>query len=117
MIKLTADQVALLRLPDPHSFIPKLATEIRWDYPQQVVQLDDQALLIETDRSYTHASEQLRITRLPTLVRWVKADVASMKGLRQRPEADLHVRRAEDPNIAAEDLLCVVARFARWNRR
>lgn len=79
--------------------------------------MDDQALLIETDRSYTHASEQLRITRLPTLVRWVKADVASMKGLRQRPEADLHVRRAEDPNIAAEDLLCVVARFARWNRR
>lgn len=113
MLKLTPEQAALLRLPDPHAFIPKLAAEIRRDYPQQVVFLDDTSLLVEVDRSYTHASEQLHITHVPTLVQWVKADVAWAKGLRMEPAADLRIRKANNPNLAAADLLSALAAQSR----
>ncbi|PTA72261.1 hypothetical protein C9412_06975 [Stenotrophomonas sp. Nf1] len=37
-------------------------------------------------------------------VRWVKADVAWTRGLRAVPAADMWMRTAKDPNLAAADL-------------
>lgn len=114
MITLTEQQVALLRLPDPNAFIPKLAAEIRRDYHRQVSNLTDSQLLEETERSYNHASYELHITRLPTLVEWVKLDVASGGHLRRDMNADMYMRKTKNPNLAAEDLLSILAAQERW---
>jgi len=109
MLEITKEQEAQLRLPDPSTFLPQLAAEIRRDYPQRVGHLNDQALLEEVTRSYDHAAYDLRITYLPVLVRWVKADVAWARGLRSNTQADLWVRNATNRNLAAADLLSNLA--------
>lgn len=109
MLTLTKDQEVLLRLPEPTAFLPKLAAEIRLDYPRPVSNLSDRALLEEVERSYQHASEVLRITHVATLVRWVKADVAWAKGMRSEPSVDLWIRSARIPNLTAADLLSNLA--------
>lgn len=114
MLQLTAEQEALLRLPDPYAFVPKLAAEIRRDAPRQVSNLTDAQLQEETERSYNHATYTLHITRLPTLVEWVKLDVASGGELRRDMNTDLHMRKAKNPNLAAEDLLNILKAQERW---
>lgn len=114
MLQLTAEQEALLRLPEPTAFLPKLAAEIRRDWPREVSHLTDAQLLTETERSYDHASHELHITRLPTLVKWVKLDVAGGGQLRREMNTDLYMKQAADPNLAAEDLLSVLAAQGRW---
>ena len=90
MFEINEEQEALLRLPDPSTFFPLLCREIREEYPG-------------------HAAYVLRITHLPVLVRWVKADVAWARGLRAVPAADMWMRSAENPNLAAADLLSNLA--------
>lgn len=109
MLEITKEQEALLRLPDPTTFFPKLLEEIRQAYPQQVGHLSDQALMGEVVKSHDYAAYDLRITYLPVLVRWVKADVAWAKGLRSNPGADLWVRNARNRNLATADLLSNLA--------
>lgn len=116
MLRLDARQEALLRLPDPTSFIPKLALEIKRDFPRQVASLSDRQLLDDTERSYNHASYVLHITRLSTLVRWVKADVASGGQLRREMSVDLHLKKAANPNLTAEDIMSVVSAQQRWKK-
>jgi hypothetical protein len=102
-------QEALLRLPDPSAFFPLLCREIREEYPGRVGHLSDGALMDEVVQSHDHAAYVLRITHLPVLVRWVKADVAWTRGLRAVPAADMWMRTAKDPNLAAADLLSNLA--------
>ena len=114
MLELDADQEALLRLPEPLAFLPKLASEIRRDMPRQVSNMSDRQLLEETDRSYVHASGTLRITHLPTLVMWTKTDVGSHGALRRDGNLDLFIRNAERPNVAAADTLHALVAQQRW---
>lgn len=116
MLTLTLEQFALLSLPDPHMFAPRLAAEIRRDYPHVVAGESEPALTQATARSYRHASEALRLTRLPTLVAWVKADVAWARGLRHEMTVDLQLRRSATPNLAAQDVLSALAAGAGWPR-
>lgn len=116
MIEITREQEALLRLPEPWGFLPKLAAEIRRDLPRQVSGMNDTQLLAETERSYLHASHALRVSHLPTLVRWTKTDVGTQGQLRRDPSADLFVRQAKDPNVAAADLLGSLVAQQRWPR-
>jgi len=109
MFEITEEQEALLRLPDPSTFFPKLTREIRQEYPQQTGHLGERALMDEVVRSHDHAACSLRITHLPVLVRWVKADVAWARGLRAVPAADMWMRTAKNPNLAAADLLSNLA--------
>ncbi|MDH5821908.1 hypothetical protein QFW77_02720 [Luteimonas sp. RD2P54] len=109
MLEITKEQEALLRLPDPTTFFPKLVQEIRQEYPGRVGHLNDQALMDEVVRSHDHAAYELRITSLPVLVRWIKADVAWAKGLRANPGADVWMRNAKNKNLAAADLLSNLA--------
>ena len=105
MFEITKEQEALLRLPDPSTFFPLLCREIRAEYPRQVGHLSDAALMDDVVKSHDHAAYVLRITHLPVLVRWVKADVAWARGLRAVPAADMWMRRARNPNLAGADLL------------
>lgn len=105
MFEITEEQEALLRLPDPSTFFPMLAREIRTGYPKPIAHLDERALMDEVVRSHDHAAYVLHITHLPTLVRWVTADVAWARELRSVPAADLWMRTATNPNLAAADLL------------
>ncbi len=108
MLKLTPEQYKLLCLPDPGSFLPKLAKEVRNEYPKQTAQFDDASLLDEVERSYLHASHQLGITHLPTLVRWVKADVAWAHGLRNKQITLVWMKQTTNPNVTAADLLSML---------
>ncbi|NZA24922.1 hypothetical protein H0E84_00845 [Luteimonas sp. SJ-92] len=114
MLALTPEQHALLKLPDPFGFLPKLAAEIRRDLPREVSHLNDQQLLAEVQRSYDHAAFELKLTRLPTLVKWVKFDVVSGGKLRQEPAVDLAIRNAPNPNLAAEDMLASAIAQSYW---
>lgn len=114
MIEITREQEVLLRLPEPWSFLPRLAAEIRRDLPRKVSSMNDTQLLAETERSYLHASHALRVSHLPTLVRWTKTDVGSQGQLRRDPSADLYLRQSSDPNAAAADLLGSLAAQQRW---
>ena len=108
MIRLTPEQYRLLCLPEPSTFLPKLANEVRSDYPRQTAHLDELALLAEVERSYSHAAYQFRITHLPTLVRWVKADVGWARGLRDKPLPISWFEQSEHPNVTAADLLSLI---------
>ena len=114
MLELDAHQEALLRLPDPLSFLPRLAAEIRRDMPDKVRALSERQLLDATDRSYTYASQQLHITCVPVLVRWTKTDVGSGGELHRNVDVDLALRRAENPNLRAVDLLCALTAMNHW---
>jgi hypothetical protein len=114
MLTLDARQAALLRLPYPVTFLPRLAGEIRRDMPERVIGLDNRALAAETERCYTYAAYELGITRLPVLVRWTKTDVGSGGALHRDMTVDLAVRQADDPNLAAADLLAALAASHRW---
>ncbi|ALS96405.1 hypothetical protein [Xanthomonas oryzae] len=110
MLEITAQQEALLRLPDPSQLLPKLAQEIRRDHGRAVADLSPQALRDEVARSHDHAAYALKITHLPTLVAWIKADVAWARGLRSNPTADLWIRRSTTPSLTAADLLAALGR-------
>jgi len=114
VLTLDARQEALLRLPDPFSFLPRLAAEIRRDLPERVMGLDDAALLAETDRCYTYAAYELGITHLPVLVAWTKTDVGSGGELHRNAEVDIALRHAGKPNIQAADLLGALVALHRW---
>ncbi|NWC10767.1 hypothetical protein HX776_18360, partial [Pseudomonas agarici] len=106
MITLSQKQQALMRLPDPSSFLPKLTWEMRQDFTSGTVpRLTDTQLLNEVQSSYQHAVYELGITRLATLVKWVKADVAGGGELRRDMNIDQRLRQANNPNAAAEDFL------------
>ncbi|MBA0431889.1 MULTISPECIES: hypothetical protein [Stenotrophomonas] len=111
MFEISEEQEALLRLPDPSTFFPLLCREIREEYPGRVGHLSDGALMDEVVRSHDHAAYVLRITHLPVLVRWVKADVAWACGLRAVPAVGMWIRNAEHPNLAAADLLSNLAGY------
>lgn len=117
MLELNATQEALLRLPDPTLFLPRLAAEIRRDLPEQLLGIDDAALLDDTQRCYHHAAHGLGITRLPVLVRWTKTDVGSHGELHRDMTVDLAIRHADDPNLAAADVLAVLAASHRWRKQ
>ncbi|AEQ94352.1 hypothetical protein [Xanthomonas oryzae] len=110
MLEITAQQDALLRLPDPSQLLPKLAQEIRRDHGHAVAHLSPQALRDEVARSHDHAAYALKITHLPTLVAWIKADVAWARGLRSNPTADLWIRQSTTPSLTAADLLAALGR-------
>jgi len=114
MLELSARQEALLRLPEPTTFLPRLAAEIRRDMPERVAGLSDAALLEETERSYNHAAYELGITRLPLLVHWTKTDVGSGGELRRDMTVDLAIRNASGPNLAAADVLAILVASHRW---
>jgi len=114
MLTLSPEQVAALALPDPFEIAPRLAREIRRDYPDRVADLDEAALTHETRQSYIHGGEILRITHLPTLVAWVKADVAWARGLRHDATVDLRIRQATNPSLAAQDLLSALSIISTW---
>ncbi|HEL3810945.1 hypothetical protein VPH47_06665 [Stenotrophomonas sp. WED208] len=111
MFEISEEQEALLRLPDPSTFFPLLCREIREENSGRVGHLSDGALMDEVVRSHDHAAYVLRITHLPVLVRWVRADVAWACGLRAVPAVDLWIRNAEHPNLAAADLLSNLAGY------
>ncbi|WP_411850355.1 hypothetical protein ACLB90_15810 [Stenotrophomonas sp. LGBM10] len=114
MLELDARQEALLRLPDPFEFLPKLAAEIRRDMPERVFGLSDHALLAETDRCYSYASHELGITKVSLLVAWTKTDVGSGGELHRSAEVDIAMRHAKDPNVKAADLLGALVALHRW---
>lgn len=114
MLELTARQEALLRLPEPTAFLPRLAAEIRRDMPERVAGLSDAALQEETERCYSHAACELGITRLPVLVHWTKTDVGSGGELHRDMTVDLAIRKASNPNLAAADVLAMLAASHRW---
>lgn len=113
-IELTAEQEALLRLPEPESFTERIATEIRRDMPGDTRHMSNQQLLIAVRESYDFAAHELHITRVPTLVRWVRADFTSNGLLRREPAVALKVRSAANPNLAAEDLLSILRAQTNW---
>lgn len=117
MLTLDARQEALLRLPYPATFLPRLADEIRRDMPERVIGLDNRTLAAETERCYTYAAYELGITRLPVLVRWTKTDVGSGGALHRSAEIDMTLRKAVNPNLTAADLLAALAVQHRWSMR
>lgn len=68
MLQLTPEQYAKLCLPDPGSFLPRLAAEVRRDHPAAVSSRDDAQLLADVQTSYRHAVNAFGMTHLPTLV-------------------------------------------------
>ncbi|KAB7765649.1 hypothetical protein [Xanthomonas maliensis] len=109
MLQLSAEQYAKLCLPDPGSFLPRLAAEVRRDHRAAVAGRDDTRLLAEVQASYRHAVGALNLTHLPTLVRWVKADVAWARGLRTLPLVRVWFAQTDAPNATAADLLALLA--------
>lgn len=114
MLTLTSEQQALLSLPDPFSFIPKLAAEIRRELPDEVAHLSEQELLTEVQNSYEYATYELKLTRQPTVVKWVKFDVLSGGKLRQETSLDLAIRNADNPDLIAEDALSSAIAQSKW---
>nr|WP_241093827.1 hypothetical protein [Xanthomonas sp.] len=106
---MTPEQYAKLCLPDPGAFLPRLAAEVRRDYPKQVATHDDAALLAQVRRSYDHAVHVLHITHLATLVRWVKADVAWAPDLRSQAITQKWFAETDNPNVTAADLLSMLS--------
>ncbi|WP_262071205.1 hypothetical protein [Stenotrophomonas sp. Marseille-Q5258] len=84
MLQLSAEQYAALCLPDAGGFAAPLAAETRRDFPAETAGRSDADLQLEVGTSYRYAVSALRITHLPVLVRWVKADVAWARGLRDQ---------------------------------
>ncbi|QRD62774.1 hypothetical protein H8Z72_23215 (plasmid) [Xanthomonas citri pv. citri] len=114
-IELTATQEALLRLPEPDVFTQRIANEIRRDMGQDLSHVSDARLLQSVRDSYDFATNELHITRIPTLVRWVRVDVVADGALHREPAIVLKVKAAKDPNLAAEDLLSIFIAQARWS--
>lgn len=115
MIELSEQQEALLRLPDPDTFTARLSNEIRRDMGREVSHLSDTQLLEATRRSYFFAVYDLHITRIPTLVRWVRLDVVSEAELRREVAVVLRIQSSADPNLAAEDLLSIFLAQTNWS--
>ncbi len=113
-IELTAEQEALLRLPEPESFTERIAAEMRCDMPEEMQHMSDQQLLAAVRESYELATYELHITRVPTLVRWVRADTATNGLLRREPAVALKVKGARNANLAAEDLLSIFRAHTSW---
>ena len=113
-IELTPEQEALLRLPEPESFTSRIAAEIRRDMPEETKHMTDPQLLAAVRESYDFAAHELHITRIPTLVRWVRADTVSNGFLRREPAVVLKVKPASDHNLAAEDLLSIIQAQTNW---
>lgn len=114
-IELTPHQEALLRLPEPEGFTRRIADEVRRDMHEEVQYLSDAQLLDAVRESYEFATVELKISRIPTLVRWVRLDATSNGLLRREPAVTLKVKAATDPNLAAEDLLSIFLAQTRWN--
>jgi hypothetical protein len=114
-IELTAEQEALLRLPEPNGFTQRLAKEIRRDVPKDVAHLTDAQLLEATRTSYDFAAYELHITRIPTLVHWVKLDASCDGVLRRNPALVLKIRTAQAPSLAAEDMLSILLAQTNWS--
>ena len=113
-LELTAEQEALLRLPEPESFTERIAAEIRRDMPDEAQHMSDPQLLAAVRESYEFATYELHITRVPTLVRWVRLDATSNGLLRREPAVALKVKTAANPNLAAEDLLSTFRAQTNW---
>lgn len=113
-IALNPKQVALLRLPEPDHFTQRIAVEMRRDMFLDMPQMTDSQLLDAVRSSYGMATYELHITRIATLVPWVKADVASGGLLRREPSIVLRLKTSTCPSLAAEDLLSVLRAQARW---
>ncbi|AJQ86693.1 hypothetical protein ACQR53_20255 [Xanthomonas oryzae] len=109
MLQLTNEQYAKLCLPDPGSFLPRLAAEVRRDHAEAVSARNDAQLLADVQESYRHAVNTFGITHLPTLVRWVKADVAWARGLRDQPIHKVWFARTDNPNVTAADVLAMLS--------
>ncbi|WIX05054.1 hypothetical protein [Xanthomonas oryzae] len=109
MLQLTPEQYAKLCLPDPGSFLPRLAVEVRRDYLAAVSSRDDAHLLADVQASYRHAVNTFGISHLPTLVRWVKADVAWALGLRDQALTKVWFAQTDNPNVTAADLLAMLS--------
>ncbi|MDV9042024.1 hypothetical protein [Stenotrophomonas sp. RAC2] len=113
-IELTVEQEALLRLPEPESFTGRIAAEIRRDMPEDIHYTSDQQLSSAVRESYDFATYELHITRVPTLVRWVRADTTHNGLLRREPAVVLKMKVAANPNLAAEDLLSIFRAQTNW---
>ncbi|MDV9041825.1 hypothetical protein [Stenotrophomonas sp. RAC2] len=109
MLTLSTEQYAMLRLPDAATFCSPLADETRSGFPGETSHLNDAALLQAVRTSYRHAVTSLHITHLPTIVRWVKADVAWAPGLRDHALTVAWFRGATHANATAADLLALLA--------
>ncbi|QBG91297.1 hypothetical protein [Xanthomonas oryzae] len=109
MLQLTPEQYAKLCLPDPGSFLPRLAAEVRRDHPAAVSSRDDAQLLADVQASYRYAVNTFGITHLPTLVGWVKADVAWARGLRDQALTKVWFAQTDNPNVTAADLLAMLS--------
>ncbi|MEG2049571.1 MAG: hypothetical protein RR100_22195 [Comamonas sp.] len=109
MLQLTPEQFAKLCLPDADEFVPQLAAEIRQDYPSAVSERSDSELQAEVRESHQYAVNQLHITHLPTLVKWVKADVVWARGLRNQAITSAWFSATTHPNVTAADLLALLA--------
>lgn len=108
-LHLSPGQYAALSLPDPVDWIPALVAEVRRDYPVATRAVADDALRATVHDSCRHAVRALRITHLPTLVRWVKADVAWAPTLRDHAVTGVWFATTDQPNVAAADLLALLA--------
>lgn len=113
-IELSARQEALLRLPDPSEFIWRIAAEVERDSRQDPAISAATTLLDDVATSYDFATFELGITRIPTLVRWVKLDATSNGALRKEQAVTLKLRASDDPNFAAEDILSLLTAQTRW---
>jgi hypothetical protein len=108
-LQLSAGQYASLSLPDAADWAPAMAAEVRHDYPDATFAVADDALRATVHDSYRHAVRALRITHLPTLVRWVKADVAWARTLRDHAVTGVWFNSTDQPNVTAADLLALLA--------
>ncbi|MBH1508050.1 hypothetical protein I5U60_10525 [Stenotrophomonas maltophilia] len=104
----------MLRLPEPESFTERIAAEIRRDMLDETRHMSDQQLLSAVRESYEFATYELHITRLPTLVRWVRADTTSNGLLRREPALVLKMNLSAKPNLTAEDLLSIFRAQTNW---
>jgi len=111
-IELSGRQEALLRLPDPSEFTQRIAAEIERDLGDDSI--TDAGLLDDVIGAYEFATLELGITRIPTLVRWVKLDATSNGALRTEQAVALKLRASDDPSLAAEDILSLLVAQARW---
>ncbi|HDS1557185.1 hypothetical protein JAK58_00770 [Stenotrophomonas maltophilia] len=109
MLTLSAEQYARLCLPDPATFVVPLSRETRRHFPVETAQRSDEELVEDVRASYRHAMTSLHITHLPTLVRWVKADVAWARGLRDQAVTRVWFNETAHPNATAADLLALLA--------
>lgn len=109
MLTLSAEQYAMLCLPDAATFCSPLSAETRSEFSDETAHLNDAALMQAVYASYRHAVTSLHITHLPTVVRWVKADVAWAPGLRNHAVTAVWFKRTLHANATAADLLALLA--------